>query len=575
MGVGMSNPEPSGRPPAARRNFLGTYVRVFAPVILFGSALCGLVAYSLDQQRRAWERSDQANLREWLNESRVFRDTLPELARSYIDDRLEYESLQANAPAGAPVSQEWKQVALKQQQIAEHLQALAEPVRMYQGQLLLFPEMYRIELGFHIPGRSWEPIVWESPVPAPRARTADSGGVRVYTYHPLGAADPRAVLTCTYQLHTYNKQQRDEAEAQRRWRLLAGIVAAAGVIGVGWVYYFLRRERQRELSELATAAAIEHAEKEQLANRLRIQEVEMHREELERQLLQRSLEAAQQEGRAAAAERSALELKSQLYASIGIMAGSYAHNIKNLLVRPNDLLVRCMETDGLPREQTSMLQEVRQTLGTVTERLQQILRTVRSDPGRAEVTGIDLNDLVVEMHRTWSEMGREKWKLTLTAQPWPEPVPVRGDHSHLQQAAENLLFNARDATFEMRNHLRESARKTGHTDGPSRKQALIDAASWKGQVRLSAYRRGDKSILEVADNGIGMSEEVRRKCVETHFSTKRNNALYEGYNAGMGLGLSFVVVILEHHKATLDIESEPLHGTTFRMVFPAGTGRAG
>ena len=34
----------------------------------------------------------------------------------------------------------------------------------------------------------------------------------------------------------------------------------------------------------------------------------------------------------------ALELKSQLYASIGIMAGSYAHNIKNLLVRPNDLL---------------------------------------------------------------------------------------------------------------------------------------------------------------------------------------------------------------------------------------------
>ena len=38
--------------------------------------------------------------------------------------------------------------------------------------------------------------------------------------------------------------------------------------------------------------------------------------------------------------RAALEMKSQLYASIGIMAGSYAHNIKNLLVRPNDLLAR-------------------------------------------------------------------------------------------------------------------------------------------------------------------------------------------------------------------------------------------
>jgi len=65
------------------------------------------------------------------------------------------------------------------------------------------------------------------------------------------------------------------------------------------------------------------------------------------------------------------------------MAGSYAHNIKNLLVRPNDLLRRCLEGDGLSSDQVHMLHEVRQTLGTVTERLQQILRTVRRDPSRS------------------------------------------------------------------------------------------------------------------------------------------------------------------------------------------------
>ena len=59
------------------------------------------------------------------------------------------------------------------------------------------------------------------------------------------------------------------------------------------------------------------------------------------------------------AERSALEMKSQLYASIGIMAGSYAHNIKNLLVRPNDLLARCADADGIPPPQRTMLGEVR------------------------------------------------------------------------------------------------------------------------------------------------------------------------------------------------------------------------
>ena len=46
------------------------------------------------------------------------------------------------------------------------------------------------------------------------------------------------------------------------------------------------------------------------------------------------------------------------------------------------------------------------------------------------------------------------------------------------------------------------------------------------------------------------------------------NAIYEGYNAGMGLGLSFTAVVLEHHGARLEVDTEPLKGTTFRVVFP-------
>jgi signal transduction histidine kinase len=78
--------------------------------------------------------------------------------------------------------------------------------------------------------------------------------------------------------------------------------------------------------------------------------------------------------------------------------------------------------------------------------------------------------------------------------------------------------------------------------------------------------------LEVRDNGAGMTEEVRRRCTETHFSTKRDNAIYEGHSTGMGLGLSFVVTILEHHHATLEIRSEPLRGTVFLLRFPAAKG---
>jgi signal transduction histidine kinase len=165
-------------------------------------------------------------------------------------------------------------------------------------------------------------------------------------------------------------------------------------------------------------------------------------------------------------------------------------------------------------------------------------------------------------------MAREKWKLDLAVDLDPGPLWVDGDLSHLQQAVENLLFNARDATFEMRNHQRTRARAGAEAGGSDRRQALIAAAAWRGSVLLRTRREDGRIVLEVQDNGIGMTEEVRRRCTETHFSTKRDNALYEGHSTGMGLGLSFVTVILEHHRAPLTIESQAQHGTTFRVRFP-------
>jgi signal transduction histidine kinase len=222
----------------------------------------------------------------------------------------------------------------------------------------------------------------------------------------------------------------------------------------------------------------------------------------------------------------------------------------------------------MSRDQQGMLHEVKATLGTVTERLQQILRTVRRDPSRAEITRIDVNELVRETHRTWAGLAWEKWKVKLTIESTEAPLQVEGDLSHLQQALENLVFNARDATFEMRNHLREEARKGTGEDAAERKKRLIEAASWRGEVAIRTFHLGDQAILEVRDNGVGMTEEVRQNCLKTHFTTKRDNALYEGYSAGMGLGLSFVAVVLEHHGAELEIESSPLQGATFRVRMP-------
>jgi signal transduction histidine kinase len=169
-------------------------------------------------------------------------------------------------------------------------------------------------------------------------------------------------------------------------------------------------------------------------------------------------------------------------------------------------------------------------------------------------------------------MAQDRWKLDLVLEMGAPAADtelwVQGNASHLQQAIENLLFNARDATFEMRNQVRKSARQEAE-DERALRQALITAAGWRGRVVIRAWREADEVVVEVADNGIGMTPEVLRRCTETYFSTKRDNALFEGNTTGMGLGLSFVVTVLEHHQARLEIASEPLQGTTFRLRLPA------
>jgi len=534
-------------------------VRGLAPAALLYILLIGWLAHSLYSRTQWWQEADEANLREWLDEARVFRKSLPELVREYLAEReknaLPWELNSENASLGA--------LAVKENEIRDQITALADPTRAYTGQLPLFPEIYRIEV--HFADRSLEPIVWDSPTPRPRRQNQTR--IQEFDHYLLGESDRRAWLHVEYRLHAFNKiRQDEERRAQLTWGVGA-LVLFASVGALVWVYYSLKRERAREVAKFQIEQQKEHAEKLALEHELRRQEVERHRDELDRKLLEQSLETERQQVRAAEAERSALELKSQLYASIGIMAGSYAHNIKNLLVRPNDLLSRCLESNGLSRPQEHMLKEVRHTLGTVTERLQQILQTVRRDPSRSEMTRLDLHSIVQDTQQTWEEMARDKWKLNLQVETPNEPLFILGDPSHLQQAVENLLFNARDATFEMRNALREQARSDPKLDVPARQQAVIEAAAWKGLVTLRTRREGDFVVLEVQDNGIGMTEEVRQRCTQTHFSTKRDNALYEGLNSGSGLGLSFVKMVLDHHGATMDVESTPLRGTNFRLRF--------
>lgn len=544
--------------------------------ILTPLLLSGIAFYFMREPLKYWrqgeELHDQQAMKEWIREARIGSRSLPEMVEALLKTSAEC-TRRLNDGSGEPAELIIDDQSKKRDETREMLQALCTPTKIYPGQLPLFPVIYRLEVRFDDDFKkkfhdklNFGPLVWDSENPRhPNQYT------EIEEYQFL--TEQGVKIHVQYHLHAYVQKQYSEREDDAKSRLINLWVLFFAFLALLWMLIMQFREADRERQRLLADQQVQESKQKHLEEELRRQEAERKQEEAERRHLEEELLRQQAEREKREAERQALELKSQMFHNIGVMAKSYAHNIKNLLVRPNDLLRRCIEEHPNPEDGKRMLHEVKLTLGTVTERLQEILQTVQRDPHKFERVKIDVNAHVRDLHATWAEQAESKWKMVIETdlEAGEAPLFVNGDRSHLQQTLENLLFNARDAISEMRNHLRKQARPDGAGHGPldeTHRQALIAAAGWKGRVVIRTRTIAGQSVIEVQDNGIGMTEQTRAHCTEAHFSTKRNNALYAGLSAGMGLGLSFVQMILEHHGATLEIESEPLKGALFRVRFP-------
>lgn len=95
----------------------------------------------------------------------------------------------------------------------------------------------------------------------------------------------------------------------------------------------------------------------------------------------------------------------------------------------------------------------------------------------------------------------------------------------------------------------------------------LDAMPDGGHLTMRAASRDGGVRIEVRDDGVGMSEEVRRRATEPMFTTKPGR--------GTGLGLAVSADILRSLGGAVVIDSAPGRGTTVRLDFPEGALAAG
>jgi two-component system, NtrC family, sensor kinase len=93
-------------------------------------------------------------------------------------------------------------------------------------------------------------------------------------------------------------------------------------------------------------------------------------------------------------------------------------------------------------------------------------------------------------------------------------------------------------------------------------QALAGSESAAPLIEVSTGFDGRHAWIRIADNGPGITPEVRRHIFEPFFTTKE-----VGQGTGLGMSISYFI-ITEHHRGTIDIDSSPGKGAAFIIRLP-------
>jgi PAS domain S-box-containing protein len=243
-------------------------------------------------------------------------------------------------------------------------------------------------------------------------------------------------------------------------------------------------------------------------------------------------------------------LQQERLRALGQMASGIAHDINNAL-SPAALYAQMLldhETTlgGEARERVAIIQRAIEDVANTVARMREFYRPREAQREHASVDANKLLKQIIELTRArWSDMPQERGVvIKLNGELEPDLPPILGADSDIRDAVTNLVLNA------------------------------VDAMPEGGELSLRSFREpgSTRVCVEISDTGLGMSEDVRARCIEPFFTTKGER--------GTGLGLAMVYGMVRRHDAELQIESEPGKGTTMRLLFassqaPAAVSGAG
>ena len=226
-------------------------------------------------------------------------------------------------------------------------------------------------------------------------------------------------------------------------------------------------------------------------------------------------------------------IKRERLAALGQMAAGVAHDINNSLtpiLAYAELLASDEGVSGQPHRWAEFIRTGVRDMSDTVQRLDHFYRSSHRPELLETVSLTDLVAQTVEMTKPrWERSESELGKVVhAVVQPNASPE-IRVMASQIRSVITNLIFNA------------------------------VDAISGEGSIVIRVDDRTDKAVVEIEDDGAGMSAEALSRCLEPFFTTKPK---------GSGLGLSECHGIVSQHGGTMEVDSTLGKGTLVRISLP-------
>jgi signal transduction histidine kinase len=228
--------------------------------------------------------------------------------------------------------------------------------------------------------------------------------------------------------------------------------------------------------------------------------------------------------------------QSEKLAAVGQVTAAMAHQIGTPLNSISGYIQLILQDGNLQPRDRDRLQIIESQLDRLADSVKNLLSFTRQP--EPQLKSLDMNGMLEELIRL-SEPGFLARKVKPLVYLSPSLPPILGDPTHLQTLFLNLITNALDAM----------------------PQGGVLTIKTRQVPSAFSSKDGGRLEISIADTGIGITEESKKKIFDPFFTTKK-------MGEGTGLGLAICEKIIKEHSGNIEVESEVGKGSTFLISIP-------